>query len=182
MAKVKIGAVRQQCKCLTILAVLLDAPGNPNRVGSIKRRIIDDLQLAFRFVKENKVFSSKCFYDLAARWVSMVINLPLGCLCIFANLWANVLTEGDYIGEEAAIRVWVVGFTSQLLDFSKDGIIEGSSLYSYVFLFYDVVYDDPCHTVIVVEIDWGAIFPELKEHVDDHCISSSVVAYRLLLL
>jgi hypothetical protein len=45
-----------------------------------------------------------------------------------------------------------------LLDFSKDGVIEGSILCGYVFLFYGVPYDDLCHIVIIVEIDSGPVF------------------------
>jgi hypothetical protein len=158
--------------CLAILAVLLDAPGDPNRVSYVERRIIDILQLAFRLVKENWVFSDKCFYDMAARWVNTVINLWLGCLRVFANSGANIPAKGDYIGKEAAIRFWVVGFTNHLLDFSQDDVIQWSLLYGYVFFFYNVAYDDPYHIVIVVEIKRGPVFLELKEHVDSCWVSA----------
>ncbi len=51
---------------------------------------------------------------------------------------------------------------SQLLDFGKDSVIKKSLMFCIFFLFYDVAYDDPCHIVIVVEIDWGPVFLELK--------------------
>jgi hypothetical protein len=75
VTKIRVGIVRQQSNCLAILVVLLDAPCDPNKVGNVKRRIINNLQLAFRFVQENKVLSGKCFYDLAARWVNVVFDL-----------------------------------------------------------------------------------------------------------
>ncbi len=40
-----------------------------------KKRIIVNLQLALRLVKEGKILCSKCCYDLVARWVNMVIDL-----------------------------------------------------------------------------------------------------------
>ncbi len=111
-----VGAVGWQSDCLANLAVLLDAPMDPNRVGNIRRRIFDYFQLAFRFVEENKVFGGKCLFYLVAQWLHMVIDLQLVGLCIFTNSVANVSTKGDYIKKEATIQVWVVGFVAPILN------------------------------------------------------------------
>jgi hypothetical protein len=58
-----------------ISAILLDKPGDPNGVGYLKRRVINCVYLAPRFVEEGKFFCGKCFYDLVARRVSVVIDL-----------------------------------------------------------------------------------------------------------
>jgi hypothetical protein len=118
--------------------------------------------LAFSLVKEGKILGGKCIYDLAARWVNVVINLRLGRLCVFAHSGAEVLPKGKYISKEAAVWVWVVRVKIWLLYFGKDGIIKGSLLFCSVFFFYDVVYDDSSHIVIVVEIDWEPVLSELK--------------------
>ncbi len=86
-----------------------------------------------------------------------MINLWLGCLRIFAHLGANVSPKGNYISEEAAVWVWVVRVKSRLFYLGKDGIIKGSLLFCNVFFFYDVVYDDSSHIVIIVEINWEPV-------------------------
>ncbi len=55
--------------------VLLDAASDPDRVSNVKRRIINDFQLAPGLAKESKILGGKCFYDLAARWVNMVVDI-----------------------------------------------------------------------------------------------------------
>jgi hypothetical protein len=89
---------------------------------------------------------------------------------MFTNLGADISAKSDYIREEAVVQICVVGFTCQSLDFSKNDIIKWSLLHGNVFFFYDVAYDDPCHIVIVVELNWGPVFWELKVHVDGRCI------------
>jgi hypothetical protein len=84
----------------------------------------------------------------------------------------HILTKADCQKGGCGPILSVVGFTCQLLDFSKDGVIEGILLYGYVFFFYDVAHDDPCHVVIVVKINQGPVFLELKERVDSCCIST----------
>jgi hypothetical protein len=59
--------------------------------------------MAPRFVKKGNVLGGECFYDLAARRVTVVINLRLGCLCIFAHSRAYVLGEVDYVSEKALV-------------------------------------------------------------------------------
>jgi hypothetical protein len=124
-AKIEVGTVREQSNCLAILVVLLDVPRDPNRVGNIVSWIVNDLQLALKLVKKGKILGGKCCYDLAARWVNVVIELWLGCLHVFTHLGANVLTKSNYISKEVAVWVWVVGVTSQF-GFGKDGVIKES--------------------------------------------------------
>ncbi len=110
----------------------------------------------------------------------MVINLQLGCLCIFANLGA---IDWKWLYRRGGCDLsWVARFTSWLLDFSKDGVIKGSLLYGYVFLFHDVAYDDPCNIVIVVEVNRGPVFPELKEHVHGRCVSTKCCRVQVALI
>jgi hypothetical protein len=59
--------------------------------------------MALRFVKEDKVLGGECFHDLVVRRVSVIIDLQLGCLCIFAHSRAYVLGEGDYVGKKATV-------------------------------------------------------------------------------
>jgi hypothetical protein len=90
----------------------------------------------------------------------------------FANSGANVSAKSDYIREQAVVQICVVGFTCQSLDFGEDDVIKWSLLYGNVFFFYDVAFNDPCHIIIVIEINQGPVFLELKECIDGHCISS----------
>jgi hypothetical protein len=59
--------------------------------------------MASRFVEEGKVLGGKCFYDLAARRVSVVNNFQLGCLHTFAHSRAYALGKGDYVGKKAMV-------------------------------------------------------------------------------
>jgi hypothetical protein len=45
----------------------------------------------------------ECFYDLATRRVSVVINLQLACLCVFAHSRAYVSGKGDYVDKKAMV-------------------------------------------------------------------------------
>jgi hypothetical protein len=166
-----MGTVGWQCDCLAVLAILLDAPGDPDGVGYLKRRVINCTYMAPRFFKEGKVLGGECFYDLAARRVSVVIDLQLGCLHVFADLRAYVLGEGDYVRKKATVWVQVVGVASRLLFFGKDCTIEGSTLLCYVLFFDDVVSDDPSHIIFVIKVNWWSVFSELEERVDCCCLS-----------
>jgi hypothetical protein len=129
--------------------------------------------MAPRFVKEDKVLGSECFYNLVARRVSVVIDLQLGRLCMFTQLRACVLgKEGDYVGKTAMVWVQVVGFLSQLLYFGKDGTFEGSTLLFYVLFFDDIVNDDPSYIITIIEVNWQSVFSELKKCVDCWCLST----------
>jgi hypothetical protein len=44
----------------------------------------------------------------------------------------------------------------------KDVVKKGSLLFCNVFPLGDVAYDDPFHIVIVIKINWGPVFLELK--------------------
>jgi hypothetical protein len=59
--------------------------------------------MAPRFVEEGEVLGGECFYDLAARRVSVVIDLQLGCLRVFAHSRAYVSGKGDYVGKKATV-------------------------------------------------------------------------------
>jgi hypothetical protein len=68
--------------------------------------------MAPRFFEEGKVLGGGCFYDLEARRVSVVIDLRLVFLCVFAHLRAYVLGEGEYVGKKATVQVQVVRLAS----------------------------------------------------------------------
>jgi hypothetical protein len=76
---------------------------DPDRVSHIEK-IINIFLLALSLVKEDKVFCCKGLDDLVSGWVvSVVINLQLGHLHIFAHSRAYVLGKGDYVGKKATV-------------------------------------------------------------------------------
>ncbi len=166
-----MDTVGWQCDHLAVLEILLDVPGDPDGVSYLERRVIDCVQTVPRFVKEGNILGGKCFYDLAARGLNVVINLWMGHLQLFAHSRAYVSGKGDYVGKKATVWFLVVRFASRLLYLSKDGTIKGSTLLCYVLFFDNVVNDDPSHIMFIIEIDRQSVFSKLKECVDDCCIS-----------
>jgi hypothetical protein len=48
--------------------------------------------------------------------------------------------------------------------------------------FYDVIYDDSSHIIILVEINWEPVLLELKYCVDGRCISTSCCSAQVVLV
>ncbi len=51
------------------------------------------------FVVEDKVIGSERFDNACRWWVDVVIDLVLGGLCIFTDVWFDETGEGQYIEE-----------------------------------------------------------------------------------
>ncbi len=93
---------------LTVLRILLYLPCNldgTSLVDGIQRQVLDN---AFLFVVEDVVVSDEGLDDLMTRWISVVIDLILGGLGVFALTRTDVTAERHYVKEKAVYRIIAV--------------------------------------------------------------------------
>ncbi len=93
---------------LTVLTIFLYPPCNldgTRLVDGIQRQVLDN---AFLLVVEDVVVRDEGLDDLMTRWMSVVINLILGGLGVFAQTRTDVTAEHHDVKEKVVYRIIAV--------------------------------------------------------------------------
>jgi hypothetical protein len=85
---------------LAVLAILLYRPGNLDKTGSLEGINISFFDDTLPLIVEDEVVGSESFNDCCTRRISMIIDLILSGLGIFAQARADVATKSHDIKKE----------------------------------------------------------------------------------
>ena len=100
-------------------------------------------------VAENEVVRGESLYYPITIWVFVIINFVLGGLSIFADARAYETSKRKDVEKKVTIRVERVRGFSRSIDLNENCIIQWGALISDIFLFDQIVDDDPRHVVPV---------------------------------
>jgi hypothetical protein len=113
---------------LAILAVLLYTPSNLDKTGSLEGVIVQVLDGALLLIVEDEVVGDESLDDHLARWISMMIDIILSGLGVFAQARSDVATESHDVKEE--VTDWILTFAGygHSTQLGKDFVVEQSTL------------------------------------------------------
>ncbi len=85
---------------MAVLAVLLYPPSNLDKMGSLEGTFVQFFGDTLLLIVENEVIGNESFDNCFTRWISVMIDLILSGLGIFAQARPDVATKSHDIEKE----------------------------------------------------------------------------------
>jgi len=165
---------------LTILAILLNAPNDLHRRGSLYCRSCQVHDLVSLLIVEGEVIGGEGLDDLSSRWVSVIIAGGLLGLSVLTRARANITGQYKQLEEEVIKRVGRLAGRSFCMKLGEYSVIQWRALGRDILFSTPVVHQNRRNVTCLGPSNRKRKTPLLKEGINRVTISSSSLGANCL--